>query len=165
MKRLLLALALLAAPAAADERARACPGADAETAHALGAESVRYIDETEKSLEFVFADARVTARSAALLFDEADALFSRRTDVRAASDRYANLETAYLLTHLERARPVVLDGFPHRAFATGFRPAARHSGLIVIETGTGVATLEIRGMSNERAVAFARVFAKVCSVR
>lgn len=165
MKRLILAFALLAAPAAAQERARVCPGADAQTTRALGATSMRYIGETEKSLELVFADASVTARSPALLFDEADALFARRADVRAASDRYANQETAYLLAYRARARPVVMDAFPRRAFAAGFTTAARDSGLIVMETETGVATLEIRGMSIDRAVAFAHVFAKVCSGR
>lgn len=162
MKRLLLAFALLVAPAAAEERGRVCPGAEAA---ALGAESMRYLGEAEKSLELVFAHASVTARSLALEFDEADALFSKRTDAPAASDRYVNQEISYLLAYRERARPVILDAFPHRAFATGFRTAAHGAGLIVLETDAGVATLEFRGMSDERAVAFAREFAKVCIVR
>src|SRR5581483_7438582 len=60
----------------------------------------KWIGETEKNLSEVFDAAE---RSQAILFfDEADALFGRRTRVSDAHDRYANLETAYLLTRLER---------------------------------------------------------------
>jgi len=60
----------------------------------------KWIGETEKNL----ADIFVTAESAraVLFFDEADALFGKRTEVSDAHDRYANLETAYLLSRLER---------------------------------------------------------------
>jgi len=60
----------------------------------------KWIGETEKNLAAVF-DAAEHAQ-AVLLFDEADALFGRRTEVSDAHDRYANLETAYLLARLER---------------------------------------------------------------
>jgi hypothetical protein len=60
----------------------------------------KWIGETEKNLAAAFDAAERT--QAALLFDEADALFGKRTEVRDAHDRYANLETAYLLTRLER---------------------------------------------------------------
>ncbi len=60
----------------------------------------KWIGETEKHLAAVF-DAAERAQSV-LLFDEADALFGRRTEVSDAHDRYANLETAYLLSRLER---------------------------------------------------------------
>ena len=60
----------------------------------------KWIGETEKNLAEVF-DAAERAQ-AVLLFDEADALFGRRTEVSDAHDRYANLETAYLLARLER---------------------------------------------------------------
>ena len=60
----------------------------------------KWIGETEKHLAAVF-DAAEGAQ-AVLLFDEADALFGKRTDVADAHDRYANLETAYLLSRLER---------------------------------------------------------------
>lgn len=60
----------------------------------------KWIGETEKNLAAVF-DAAEGAQ-AVLLFDEADALFGKRTDVSDAHDRYANLETAYLLSRLER---------------------------------------------------------------
>ncbi len=60
----------------------------------------KWIGETEKNLADVF---EVAERSqAVLLFDEADALFGKRTEVSDAHDRYANLETAYLLQRLER---------------------------------------------------------------
>jgi SpoVK/Ycf46/Vps4 family AAA+-type ATPase len=60
----------------------------------------KWIGETEKNLSAVF-DAAESA-DAAIFFDEADALFGRRTEVGDARDRYANLETAYLLFRLER---------------------------------------------------------------
>jgi SpoVK/Ycf46/Vps4 family AAA+-type ATPase len=59
----------------------------------------KWIGETEKNLARVF-DAAEEAQ-AVLLFDEADALFARRTEVADANSRYANLETAYLLTRME----------------------------------------------------------------
>jgi SpoVK/Ycf46/Vps4 family AAA+-type ATPase len=60
----------------------------------------KWLGETEKNLARVFA--RAERAQAVLLFDEADALFARRTEVSDAHDRYANLETAYLLSRLER---------------------------------------------------------------
>ncbi len=60
----------------------------------------KWIGETEKNLASVFEAAE--RGQAALFFDEADALFGKRTEVSDAHDRYANLETAYLLTRLEQ---------------------------------------------------------------
>lgn len=60
----------------------------------------KWIGETEKNLARVFETAE--RAMAVLLFDEADALFGKRTEVSDAHDRYANLETAYLLSRLER---------------------------------------------------------------
>lgn len=60
----------------------------------------KYIGESEKNLERVFADAE-SAR-ALLFFDEADALFGSRSAVQDAHDRYANQEIAYLLQRIER---------------------------------------------------------------
>ncbi|WP_224360824.1 ATP-binding protein [Hyalangium versicolor] len=60
----------------------------------------KWIGETEKNLSAVFDAAEHT--QAVLLFDEADGLFGRRSEVSDAHDRYANLETAYLLSRLER---------------------------------------------------------------
>jgi hypothetical protein len=60
----------------------------------------KYIGETEKNLNRVFAEAdRVNG---VLLFDEADAIFGKRSEVRDARDRYANIEVAYLLQRMER---------------------------------------------------------------
>jgi hypothetical protein len=60
----------------------------------------KWIGETEKNLAGVFDCAE--RAQAVLFFDEADALFGERTEVRDAHDRYANLETAFLLSRLER---------------------------------------------------------------
>jgi hypothetical protein len=59
----------------------------------------KYIGETEKNLDRVFDAARHA--NAVLLFDEAEALFGKRSEVRDAHDRYANLEVAYLLQKME----------------------------------------------------------------
>jgi hypothetical protein len=59
----------------------------------------KYIGETEKNLRQVFAAAETI--NGILLFDEADALFGRRSQVKDAHDRYANIETAYLLGEFE----------------------------------------------------------------
>ena len=60
----------------------------------------KYIGETEKNLERVFQQAE--ALNVVLFFDEADALFGRRSDVKDAHDRYANQEVAYLLQRIEQ---------------------------------------------------------------
>jgi SpoVK/Ycf46/Vps4 family AAA+-type ATPase len=60
----------------------------------------KWVGETEKNLANVFDTAE--RAQAVCFFDEADALFGRRTEVSDAHDRYANLETAYLLSRLER---------------------------------------------------------------
>jgi len=84
-------------------------------AHALGVDLLvvdiaslvsKWIGETEKNLAAVFDMAERTR--ALLLFDEADALFARRTETQDAHDRYANLETAYLLQRLERYEGVAV---------------------------------------------------------
>jgi SpoVK/Ycf46/Vps4 family AAA+-type ATPase len=60
----------------------------------------KYIGETEKNLDRIFGEAdRVNA---VLLFDEADALFGKRSEVSDARDRYANVEVAYLLQRMEQ---------------------------------------------------------------
>jgi len=60
----------------------------------------KYIGETEKKLAQVFDGAE--RANCVLLFDEADALFGKRSEVRDAHDRYANQEVAYLLQRVER---------------------------------------------------------------
>jgi AAA+ superfamily predicted ATPase len=59
----------------------------------------KYIGETEKNLENLFAKAE--AKQWILFFDEADALFGKRTNVRDAHDKYANQEVSYLLQRVE----------------------------------------------------------------
>lgn len=59
----------------------------------------KYIGETEKNLHQIFKQAE--ASDAILFFDEADALFGKRSEVKDAHDRYANIEIAYLLQKME----------------------------------------------------------------
>jgi hypothetical protein len=60
----------------------------------------KYIGETERNLGRIFDEAE-QAGGVVLLFDEADALFGKRTEVRDSHDRYANLEISYLLQRME----------------------------------------------------------------
>jgi SpoVK/Ycf46/Vps4 family AAA+-type ATPase len=60
----------------------------------------KYIGETEKNLDRIFSAAEEA--NAILLFDEADALFGKRSQVRDSHDRYANLEVSYLLQKMEQ---------------------------------------------------------------
>jgi hypothetical protein len=66
----------------------------------------KYIGETEKNLRRVFDAAEDSG--ALLLFDEADALFGKRSEVRDSHDRYANIEVSYLLTRMESYRGVAI---------------------------------------------------------
>src|SRR4029079_7227379 len=59
----------------------------------------KYIGETEKNLERIFTEAE--SSNAILFFDEADAIFGKRSGVKDAHDRYANLEISYLLQRME----------------------------------------------------------------
>ena len=72
----------------------------------LSAVVSKYIGETEKALSKIFAEAMRSG--VCLFFDEADALFGRRTAVRDAHDRHANVETAYLLQAIDDYPDVVL---------------------------------------------------------
>ena len=72
----------------------------------------KYIGETEKNLDRIFGAAE--GSNAILFFDEADALFGKRSEVKDAHDRYANIEVAYLLQKME--------GYPGAVIlATNFR--------------------------------------------
>src|SRR5262249_35567000 len=64
----------------------------------------KYIGETEKNLDRIFRAAQ--SSNAIIFFDEADALFGKRSEVKDAHDRYANIEVAYLLQNIEE-----YDGF------------------------------------------------------
>ena len=66
----------------------------------------KYIGETEKNLGRVFDEA--ARGQVMLLFDEADSLFAKRTEVKSSHDRYANLEVNYLLQRMESHEGVVV---------------------------------------------------------
>ncbi|MBD1941410.1 ATP-binding protein, partial [Coleofasciculus sp. FACHB-712] len=66
----------------------------------------KYIGETEKNLRRVFDAAE--AGGAILLFDEADALFGKRSEVKDSHDRHANIEVAYLLQRMEAYRGLAI---------------------------------------------------------
>jgi hypothetical protein len=72
----------------------------------------KYIGETEKNLDEIFAAA--DGSNAILFFDEADALFGKRSEVKDSHDRYANIEVAYLLQKMESYPGAVI-------LATNFR--------------------------------------------
>ncbi|MBX3158042.1 MAG: ATP-binding protein [Deltaproteobacteria bacterium] len=72
----------------------------------LAAVVSKWIGETEKHLSRIFDEAE--RGNAVLFFDEADALFGKRTELRDAHDRYANLETSYLLQRIESYEGVVI---------------------------------------------------------
>lgn len=84
----------------------------------------KYIGETEKNLDLVFEETRKCR--GVLFFDEADALFGKRTSVKDAHDRYANIEVGYLLQRIEEYDGVVilatnLKGNIDRAFQRRFQ--------------------------------------------
>jgi SpoVK/Ycf46/Vps4 family AAA+-type ATPase len=66
----------------------------------------KYIGETEKNLSRVFDEA--SGANAILFFDEADAVFGKRTEVRDSHDRYANIEVSYLLQKIEEYDGIVV---------------------------------------------------------
>lgn len=66
----------------------------------------KYIGETEKNLDHIFREAE--SGNAILFFDEADALFGKRSEVKDAHDRYANIEIGYLLQRMEQHEGIVI---------------------------------------------------------
>jgi AAA+ superfamily predicted ATPase len=72
----------------------------------------KYIGETEKQLSQIFREAQ--SSNAILFFDEADAIFGKRSEVKDAHDRYANVEVSYLLQKMEEYEGIVI-------LATNFR--------------------------------------------
>jgi SpoVK/Ycf46/Vps4 family AAA+-type ATPase len=101
----------------------------------LSAVVSKYIGETEKNLDRVFSNA--AANGALLLFDEAEALFGKRTSVKDAHDRYSKIEINYLLQRIEAYDGVVVlaSGWRltlsitsrRRVFICGFPPRAGKS--------------------------------------
>jgi SpoVK/Ycf46/Vps4 family AAA+-type ATPase len=85
----------------------------------------RYIGETEKNIDRLFDEA--ARDGAVLIFDEVDALFGKRTEVRDAHDRYANIEVDYLLAKIEAHPGLTIVTTNHReaidpAFLRRLRP-------------------------------------------
>lgn len=80
----------------------------------------KYIGETEKNLEQLFTKA--TANNWILFFDEADALFGKRTTVKDAHDKYTNQEISYLLQRLEEYPGIII-------LATNQQPDPEHEFL------------------------------------
>ena len=74
----------------------------------------KWIGETEKNLSKVFDQAQ--SCGAVLLFDEADSLFAKRTEVKSSNDRYANLEVNYLLQRLEAYDGIALLTTNHLSY-------------------------------------------------
>ncbi len=66
----------------------------------------KYIGETEKNLEHIFSEA--SESNAILFFDEADTIFGKRSEVKDAHDRYANIEVGYLLQRIENYNGVAI---------------------------------------------------------
>ena len=66
----------------------------------------KYIGETEKNLDRIFTEAATS--NAILFFDEADAIFGKRSEVKDSHDRYANIEISYLLQRMEAYDGVVI---------------------------------------------------------
>ena len=66
----------------------------------------KYIGETEKNLKSIFDEAENS--NVVLFFDEADSLFGRRSEVRDAHDRYANIEISYLLQKMEEYEGIAI---------------------------------------------------------
>lgn len=66
----------------------------------------KYIGETEKNLSELFNEAQYS--NAILFFDEADALFSKRTEVSDSKDKYSNVETSYLLQKIEEYEGIAI---------------------------------------------------------
>ena len=79
----------------------------------LSAVVSKYIGETEKNLRRVFDVAEDSG--AVLLFDEADALFGKRSEVKDSHDRYANIEVSYLLQRMESYRGLAILTTNHKA--------------------------------------------------
>ena len=91
----------------------------------------KYIGETEKQIDRLFEAA---AKGVILFFDEADALFGKRTDVRDSHDRYANIEVDYLLQRAEAFPGLLIFG---AASVAGCDPALVNRLCHVVEFSPG----------------------------
>ena len=109
----------------------------------LSAVVSKYIGETEKNLARVFGAAADS--DAILLFDEADALFGKRSEVRDAHDRYANIEIAYLLQRMEQYDGIAIlaTNLRHHIDEAFTRRLDVHRGLPVPGHGGAAADLAV----------------------
>jgi hypothetical protein len=98
-------------------------GKPLQAAAGLGPVRSPFIGETEKNLSRVFA--RAAASGAILLFDEADALFGKRSGVQSAHDKYANLEVSHLHQQLATHRGLVIALFSSAVEAGRVRQGVR----------------------------------------
>jgi SpoVK/Ycf46/Vps4 family AAA+-type ATPase len=119
----------------------------------LSASTGHYIGETEKNLLAVFS--RAESSDAVLLFDEADALFGKRTQVDSSHDRFANMETNHLLARLPWAGGAAVR--LAAGSATSLRPAtaggaALSAGLrtVPLQTVAGRPATSISTMCHQR---------------
>jgi len=111
----------------------------------LSAVVSKYIGETEKNLRRLFDAAEEGA--ALLFFDEADALFGKRSEVKDSHDRYANIEINYLLQRMESYRGLAV-------LATNMRGALDQAFLRRLRF---IVTFEVPGVADRRAI-WERVF-------
>ena len=95
----------------------------------LASVTSKYIGETEKNLAQLFA--RAEHSEVVLLFDEADSLFGKRTDVKDSNDRFANAQTNYLLSRIESYEGIaILTSNSRATIRLGLHaPARRHRRL------------------------------------
>ncbi len=91
----------------------------------------KYIGETEKNLAEILN--RAEELGAVLLFDEADALFGKRTGVKDANDRYANVEVGYLLQRMESYPGIILLA---TSLASSVNPAVERRAKQIVEFST-----------------------------
>ena len=106
----------------------------------------KYIGETEKNLDRVFDAAE--GANAMLFFDEADALFGKRSEVKDAHDRYANIEIAYLLQKHGGVRGRRDPRHePRRTSRSGVPAAARVPGVLSVSGRGGAAAIWQTGLA------------------
>ena len=116
----------------------------------LSAVVSKYIGETEKNLEQIFRAAEGNA--AILFFDEADALFGKRSEVSDAHDRYANIEVSYLLQRVERYDGVlILATQPRRQHGRGVQPPTALRDRVPVAGRAGSRRLVAQGVPAVRA--------------
>lgn len=151
MRLILITLALLLA---------AAPQAQAQERHrCLAHFNSQYLGESERLLNRGLTPAEQTDLE--LSFDEADALFDRRSRVR--DNRYENSAVAYLQRMIERyPRPQPLEELGPRAIIAGFDARSPRDGLIVVEIERGIRVLEFVRSDPERALAYTAASLEAC---